>query len=226
MEPLSTRSWPRISFPSRFPSLSLLPSLDDSSTLAAPILSTSTTTMPDVVNWIFYYPHPDSVHDVVLVTTANPYSGHIANLWTLVKTKEPSLADHVTWRNTAHVLHRTYILFVHHRRLPEVTFLESESRRTQTGRTTTFCFLRGYVWASTLRKISFVSLELLQPLDVSSLTSGSSTRPPCRPQAALHICSPRLYRSLHRFRAISCHHGQTSHCRRGYSGVLVRGRPR
>ncbi|KAI0277470.1 hypothetical protein BGY98DRAFT_979656 [Russula aff. rugulosa BPL654] len=54
-----------------------------------------------------------------------------------------------------------------------------------------------------LRKLSFVLLELLQPLDVSSLTSGSSTRPPCRPQAASHICSPRFTDPyLHRFRAI------------------------
>ncbi|KAI0274191.1 hypothetical protein BGY98DRAFT_936048 [Russula aff. rugulosa BPL654] len=41
VEPLSTRSQPRISFPFVFPSLSLFPYLDDSSTLAAPILSTA-----------------------------------------------------------------------------------------------------------------------------------------------------------------------------------------
>src|SRR5258708_719549 len=77
-----------------------------------------------------------------------------------------------------------------------VTFLKSGSRRTQTGRTTIFCFLSGYAWASTLRKISSVSLELSPPLEMSSPSSGSSTLPPCQPPAASHTCSPRLYQSL------------------------------
>ena len=46
------------------------------------------------VDWIFYYPHPDSPHDVV-VTTANPYSGRIDHLWALAQTEAPSLARHV-----------------------------------------------------------------------------------------------------------------------------------
>src|SRR5260370_33641340 len=76
------------------------------------------------------------------------------------------------------------------------TFSKLESRRTLTGCTTIFYFLNGCAWASTLQKMSSVLLVHLQQLDKSSLTSGSSTRPPCRPQAASHICSPRLYRSL------------------------------
>src|ERR1700730_11299247 len=50
--------------------------------------------MPDVVDWIFYYPHPDSSHDVV-VTTTDPDLGRISHLWALAKTTEPSLADHI-----------------------------------------------------------------------------------------------------------------------------------
>ena len=106
-----------------------------------------------------------------------------------------------------HGTHRTVPLFF---TVSWVTFLKSESRRTQMAQTTIFCFLSGWAWASTLRKMSSVSLELSQPLDVSSLTSGCSTGLPCQPQAASHICSPRLYRSYpHRFRAIPDLHAPT-----------------
>jgi|SRR6267154_5088771 len=50
--------------------------------------------MSDVAEWIFHYPHPDDDNDV-FVTTPNPYLGRIGDLWTLAKTKEPSLANHI-----------------------------------------------------------------------------------------------------------------------------------
>lgn len=50
--------------------------------------------MSDVVSWIFYYPHPDSALDA-LVMTANPFLGHIGNLWTLAKTTEPSFVNSI-----------------------------------------------------------------------------------------------------------------------------------
>ena len=37
--------------------------------------------MSDVVKWIFYYPHPDSGLDAVVVTP-NPFLGYFRDLWT------------------------------------------------------------------------------------------------------------------------------------------------
>jgi hypothetical protein len=48
--------------------------------------------MANIVNWIFFYPHPDVSQDV-LVTT--PYSGYIRDLWKLAKEEEPSLVDDI-----------------------------------------------------------------------------------------------------------------------------------
>jgi hypothetical protein len=50
----------------------------------------STTTMANVVDWRFYYPHPDFSRDI-LVTT--PHSGYIGPLWNLAKQEVPSLSD-------------------------------------------------------------------------------------------------------------------------------------
>ncbi|KAI0286822.1 hypothetical protein BGY98DRAFT_929912 [Russula aff. rugulosa BPL654] len=50
--------------------------------------------MSDVVSWMFYYPHPDSALDA-LIMTANPFLGHIDNLWTLAKTTEPSFVNSI-----------------------------------------------------------------------------------------------------------------------------------
>ena len=50
--------------------------------------------MPDVVTWILYYPYPKREYDAP-VTTANPYSGNIGQLWTLAKTGEHGLADRI-----------------------------------------------------------------------------------------------------------------------------------
>jgi len=49
-----------------------------------------TTTMANVVDWIFFYPHPEFSRDVVVTT---PYSGRIGPLWQLAKEKVPSLSD-------------------------------------------------------------------------------------------------------------------------------------
>jgi len=48
--------------------------------------------MADVVDYIFYYPHPDFALDVCVT---NPYSGRIGHLWNLAKEEDPSLADHI-----------------------------------------------------------------------------------------------------------------------------------
>jgi hypothetical protein len=50
--------------------------------------------MSDVVNWIFYYPHPDSSLDV-LVDTPNPFLGRFGHLWALAKDNEPRLVDRI-----------------------------------------------------------------------------------------------------------------------------------
>ena len=50
--------------------------------------------MSDVVNWIFYYPHPDSGLDAVVVTP-NPFLGLFHRLWALAKDNEPGLVDRI-----------------------------------------------------------------------------------------------------------------------------------
>src|SRR5216684_3211716 len=83
------------------------------------------------------------------------------------------------------------------------TFSKSESRRTLTGCTTTFYFLNGCAWVSTPRKISSVSLGLLQRLVESLMTSGSSTGTPAGPRQH-RVSVPLAFTDpyLHRLRAI------------------------
>jgi hypothetical protein len=47
-----------------------------------------------MVNFIFYYPHPDSPDESVVTT--DPYPGMlISQLWALAREERPSLADHI-----------------------------------------------------------------------------------------------------------------------------------
>jgi hypothetical protein len=50
--------------------------------------------MTDVVDWIFYYPHPNFTLDLC-VTKPYSESGCIGHLWNLAKEEEPCLADHI-----------------------------------------------------------------------------------------------------------------------------------
>ena len=51
--------------------------------------------MPDQLDWVFYYPHPEFPRDEV-VKTANPYSQYLVDyLWTMVKTEDPYLANRI-----------------------------------------------------------------------------------------------------------------------------------
>jgi len=68
--------------------------------------------MSDVVEWTFYYPHPD-YDDDVFVTTPNPYLGRIGSLWTLAKTLDPSLADHIGNERLKFYIVRSSFLYKH-----------------------------------------------------------------------------------------------------------------
>jgi hypothetical protein len=63
------------------------------------------------LNWIFYYPYPDSPYDV-LVQTANPYPEHIAHLWTLAKSDRPILAEHIGRADCKFYIVRSSFLYI------------------------------------------------------------------------------------------------------------------
>jgi hypothetical protein len=49
--------------------------------------------MADVMELIFCYPHPDSFYDVVVTTT--PQTRYFGSLWSLAKSEQPGLGEHV-----------------------------------------------------------------------------------------------------------------------------------
>ena len=63
-----------------------------------------------MVNFIFYYPHPDSPHD--LVVTTKPYPGMLfGHLWDLAWEKRPSLADRIGRAECTFFIVRSFFLY-------------------------------------------------------------------------------------------------------------------
>ena len=63
-----------------------------------------------MVNFIFYYPHPDSPHD--LVVTTKPYPGMLfGHLWDLAWEERPSLADHIGKAECTFFIVRSFFLY-------------------------------------------------------------------------------------------------------------------
>jgi hypothetical protein len=69
--------------------------------------------MTEVLEWVLYYPEPDSACDV-LVFTADPYPGRIGGLWKLTKTESPDVADHIGEKRPIFYIVRS--CFLYHRR--------------------------------------------------------------------------------------------------------------
>jgi hypothetical protein len=63
-----------------------------------------------MVNFIFYYPHPDSPDEAVVTT--DPYPGMlISQLWDLAREERPSLADHIGRANCTLFIVRSFFLY-------------------------------------------------------------------------------------------------------------------
>ena len=72
----------------------VLQKVTNSHHLPVNIACLSTTTISNIIKWTFYYPYPDYDNNI-FITTSSPYLGHIGSLWTLAKTMESSLTNHI-----------------------------------------------------------------------------------------------------------------------------------
>ena len=63
-----------------------------------------------MVDFIFYYPHPDSPYD--LFVTTEPYPGMLfGHLWTLAKKKEPRFVDRIGGAECTFFIVRSFFLY-------------------------------------------------------------------------------------------------------------------